>query len=1827
MCACDVVVGAVPGALFGGVAEGFETLLKLPASLINMSKSLGKMTMNLKRLENVSEVRNLFNGMGRTMGNMVNPLSNTTDAALKYVFNNTDDLTNLARTARTVGSMWHDVKNINLALSEGRLEGGFTENRVYEELYNKYYDKYGVAPTDELQKDMRKQAKVAGFQNTWKNTLLVHMSNQIAFPSITKASFGRALPKFSQTIAKVGAEYKIAFNPGKTAKDALYTAEKVSLANSARSLTKASTWGKNGLGYLKANFVEGFQESAQDVLADATENYYVNSFKNKDRQNFDYSIGVLNAAMKKQISAQGLETFASGFAMGSILSIPGGVKDFLSVGYNKYYKHRGNYDQYLAERKAEVDEIVDSLNTMHKNGKYFFDPRMNNYTDQMLVGKVADQPEGVSTKELKDHSFAGFYSAVHTALRSGTFDTFLENYEGYKQATPEEIEDAWSLEPGQGEKAILGIDNAVKTAKKIAARYQQAKNKYKYLINPNDFAEDTPEREAANLYNDAYLHSLNNYVFMGAAFDNNVERLDAMYGKLASLKTIQGSRFSDVAVLTEPERLAKEISMLKNEIKIGETAAATPEAKAQLAKQKKTLGTLEDYQKHQTEAAIDYAKKIITEGINIIKANPNISKDEARAQAVENVSKQYEEAGIDPFENYKQSFKEVLRDVAGNEEKAIALDRELDEAGGLDEIFELLMDTHILRNENMNLNKFINILNSPASFYEHVQRNFDVMKKIYDNRQEYYDDVVNNSLTNIQRNTLLETLAEEGIFVDLEEFAKWCEDKTMPTYFIDQVNKRVIDQGSYLYDKYAEKFKDAEDSEVTNPPKPKTTQDEKLDKKIEQYNQQREGELEKVKNLYDKNLKELLGFTQEEIDDQRNEASFDDEFAAEELELIQNAIVQLENAQEAAEIQAVVEVVGEKQLLTPQEVNLAKEDIFSDEELIQTLQEEAQMFPDLDETQAFDMVVNRMVFGDLLTKKLDSIQNQTKIDIESIPQYEETKPYEDYTENVNSINKKYDDLIEKAKADVVSAQKKEVEKNRTEEMKKSIKEVQSLFKEAGDIVQTKRNYIVNGEAHERMSNRIKSGYDTYSYNGAAELSELIDEVFAGVSENPELDPDLANIDPIIIAARNGDVEAQRQLQEYGLEWEKKTTYRFVGQSEVDALLANNKIESQRGMADIGIDVTTSPRVTTAANAEYRVTFNDSFDVNNGLGKVKLKNEELGDANLERGRGYSLSDVAKIEAIDENGNVVETLYDAKKASSAKPSGEFVLTQDLIDRFISALEEADLPGVNSNNFTLDIVRDELETLIAPEGTRLTKKTQKNVSRLENSIAEIDSKLAETKDAKRQATLTKQKESLQKALASEQAGEYNEKFELTGANLKTFISNIVKENAYQESRDGGDLIDPMLKDYLDTATSVKPEFNPDLMTKEAYDALFDDETGYLTEIKKLADSGEIYIFTKDLIVHSNNLKNAEGDALPPVAGEIDMIIVDRKGNKYIVDLKTGKTDKWMNYKVMNTKSFQKQLENTLQQTGYANLAENMSGQKFGIKIFPIEVSYDKKGKMISAGKPTNPILFGDEETIGDEVTFPYTITLSSDNIIRAKDPETGYYEDMSIANLMQKLVPNMSVKGEIKTIKTSKAKPKMVPEEEKAFADSYVEKLNELRETSNEEALMDLIEDLDKNKPYLSSQTYNMLKTMLDNEALKILDELGNIDVKLGEIYIFTQPVESMKIPQGYRVLVKSINPENGTVELERVGPGRKKPITMSAADFNDVTMNEESLNNVPQAQEQYEPTQDELANISESMSVISDELSDFEQVAKWNEEASADNVSLDQLKNNFFDNFKC
>jgi hypothetical protein len=391
-------------------------------------------------------------------------------------------------------------------------------------------------------------------------------------------------------------------------------------------------------------------------------------------------------------------------------------------------------------------------------------------------------------------------------------------------------------------------------------------------------------------------------------------------------------------------------------------------------------------------------------------------------------------------------------------------------------------------------------------------------------------------------------------------------------------------------------------------------------------------------------------------------------------------------------------------------------------------------------------------------------------------------------------------------------------------------------------------------------------------------------------------------------------------------------------------------------------------------------------------------------------------------------------------------------------------------------------------------------------------------------------------------------------------------------------------------------------------------------------MADAGEIYIFTKNLIVHANDLVDADGKKLPPVAGEIDMIIVDRKGNKFIVDLKTGKLDKWFKYKVVGTLSYKKQLENTLQQTGYANLAENMSGMQFGIKIFPIEVGFDKKGYIVAAGKPTNPSLFAGEEIIGDEDTMPYTISLDKGNVIQTKNEETGAYETQSIDEFMQKLIP---VKGrKASQVKTQPSQKDNIPEEERVIVDDFMSKMAEIGDTKKgNEAMDDLMEvalELDAMKPRLSKEAYNNIKTQLDARMSLTFDETGNIVLNIGEIYIFTEPVKDHKVVKGYRVKVDTFDPEAETVTVSRVGPGRKKTFTMNIQDFNESAMSEESINNMPKENEPYVPSEEELGHLTEGLDVVSDLLTDLDLQKSWLEESKNEDYS--SVSDDFLNNLE-
>ncbi len=132
----------------------------------------------------------------------------------------------------------------------------------------------------------------------------------------------------------------------------------------------------------------------------------------------------------------------------------------------------------------------------------------------------------------------------------------------------------------------------------------------------------------------------------------------------------------------------------------------------------------------------------------------------------------------------------------------------------------------------------------------------------------------------------------------------------------------------------------------------------------------------------------------------------------------------------------------------------------------------------------------------------------------------------------------------------------------------------------------------------------------------------------------------------VTAARNGNIEAQKQLEKYGIKWEKKPVVRFVAQGEVDNILKGGRYEGRFG--DGRVDVTNSTDVTTAATADYRITFNDELDwtLND---RLRMKNEELGDGYIMD--GYSLDDVATIEKRNPDGTYT-IIYNQKYNNTNK-----------------------------------------------------------------------------------------------------------------------------------------------------------------------------------------------------------------------------------------------------------------------------------------------------------------------------------------------------------------------------------------------------------------------------------------------------------------------------------------------------------------------------------------------------------------------------------------------
>ena len=536
----------------------------------------------VRGLENSSTARAFWNASQTKAGRFFNPLSNTFTAAKAIRgAEKFDNLTGLAKMSKTAGAFYMDVKSINGALSEARLEAGMSENKVYQNLYDKHYKEFGETATNDEQYEMVKQSKLAGLETLGWNTALIYASNKMTFGNILnrKGGLNRILGsktddvlnlKNGNVVVKnvkavgskiVKGEFKFIENKLKNVKEILKT----------QGVSKVA---KGVSTYFKANVVEGLQENAQETIAEALQGYYTDSFKSTAVGSHLYSRGATMMASKSDyftkawgeqnpFTAKGFETFATGFVMGGFAKPLNSLPGWASTGYNRIFKAE-EFAKYKETKATYGNGVAQTLTDLSNDPIEFFNSKIFNLGNQDVMAKIKNSG---GRKESLDASDQAFVSQISTALKTNTFDRFKDQLASYKDLTAEEFEIEFpSIPKGEGAKYIARIDGILTKANEIQKSYSEINERFPSPIDLSQYEEGTDAYKKAAIFHTAWEGAKQNAIFMSQGYKDAVTRIKQIKTTLQANKPLSKMTDTELQVLLEPSRLSNERELLRTEI-------------------------------------------------------------------------------------------------------------------------------------------------------------------------------------------------------------------------------------------------------------------------------------------------------------------------------------------------------------------------------------------------------------------------------------------------------------------------------------------------------------------------------------------------------------------------------------------------------------------------------------------------------------------------------------------------------------------------------------------------------------------------------------------------------------------------------------------------------------------------------------------------------------------------------------------------------------------------------------------------------------------------------------------------------------------------------------------------------------------------------------------------------------------------------------------------------------------------------------------------------------------------------------------------------------
>jgi len=775
------------------------------------------------------------------------------------------------------------------------------------------------------------------------------------------------------------------------------------------------------------------------------------------------------------------------------------------------------------------------------------------------------------------------------------------------------------------------------------------------------------------------------------------------------------------------------------------------------------------------------------------------------------------------------------------------------------------------------------------------------MKNLYLNREDYVRDTVNKSIMDLEYNDLLAELADEDIYVDLDEFADWIEDhNNKPSHFVQESNKRIIPEGSELYNIYYDKFVNLAEKYTEKPAGPALTPDEKLKKLIEEKEQQKQAELDDAKIAFNTQLKNETGLTEEEIRNQKaeNETQNTQELqdAKANIDNLKSLLEQIEKTDVIAEeLQTLVDSAIDNKITTADELNLYIQTKFQDEAFKNS---SAGLYQDLvdegiDANEAFKIVAYKLAFPELIKEKIKAteteIEQLSESETETID-IEATDAWKDYQQQVKKIEAEYEQIF----ADLINDFKKTGAKAST------VEEVKS----------TPTRITVN------------TPWDNLPADLQVVLQKEFDKYAA--AKYPNEDPaSLAIIRQKWLPTQSIAIDAYNNAQVGTQKTETELIAKIPKLKSISDKLLDGRSLDQLSMRELR-------GLLPILNGKLKKT-KDKKIINTIKADIVALTKYIAYARATRKPANKLEGIVSLlnDRLLARQDEIDVLFtDDTKAGDAKSIEElesktkkgYIFDNGKVPQRVTELvEEIETKEKNKEAFTPSVAKnvvDFYDTIIFDDSIKEDKKLDVFLDGLKQRIEKRFSPLLTLK-----------------------------KFEVIKAELeKEFtresVLNTISDAAYSQASSTGTLIDGLIRDVFNGNKLVKPAE----MSELAFKQLFGDD-GIITLIKDEVLDGKYMVYANNLNVFDKNL-GENG-----LAGEMDLLVVDADGNISIIDIKTSTEKTWSNFNTEDPDKFSKKYNYSVQQTIYRNLLYNMTGKKATIKLLPIELDYTVDGYIKSA------------------------------------------------------------------------------------------------------------------------------------------------------------------------------------------------------------------------------------------------------------------------------------